>query len=320
MATGNTNYDGNDAFSTELVIKRDFENAWLRKAVALAMIREGKKNWNKGGSVKGTKFLLPVELGGPLTAAAGRADTDEFTAVTPHATTNFFQAEYTIAHYIGTMSDKRSEMVLLKNDRGDWRQGKINQLMGSFTDVLANDEAGTTIDQRTNLLGVQYAIATGNSPGGISQSTDTDWKGQVTTSAGAFSLDLLDAKIDAVDVRNGKIDLIRLAFSSTYNLFGALRQQIAPAQRIQNEQFRAKYGFLNIDYLGAMCVSDNRLASGSIVGQDTSSWYYRGHTHPVRAHEGPIQNTDAVEQVWYMFAVIGCDNPAKNFNLTGATA
>lgn len=326
MATGNSNYLNDVAFSTELVIGRDFNNVWLREAALLAMVQEGKKNWNKGSAFSGSaqtgyKMLIPVALADMTTPANGVTDANEFTAISPHGTAQgaFTQAEYIVAHYRGSMSNKRHEMVLINNQRGNFQQAKVNQLMGSFTNAIADDMASTAADARDAILGVQQVLATSNTVGGIAQGTDTDWAANVTTSAGAFSLDLLDDGIDTAAPRGGNIDLIALAYSSTNNLFGKLRAQIAPAQRIVNGDFKAKYGFVNIDYLGATCISDNRLTAGVICGFDTSTWFYRGDTKPKLSHTGPIQGTDAVEWVYYMFAALGCNHPGRNFRLTSVT-
>lgn len=326
MATGNASYLNNVAFSTELVIGRDFENIWLREAALLASLQEGKKNWNKGSSFTGNastgyKMLLPIALADMTTPAAGVTAANELTAISPHGTAQgaFSQAEFIVSHYRASMSNIRSEMVLINNERGNFQQAKVKQLMGSFTNVMADHLASTTVGAADRITGVQQVLSTSNTVGGISQSTDTDWASNVTTSAGAFSLDLLDDGIDAASPRGGKIDLIELAYSSTNNLFKALRNQIAPAQRINNQEFTAKYGFVNIDYLGAMCMASNRMTSGVIVGYDTSTWFYRGDTKPKLSHTGPLQGTDAVEWVYYMFAALGCNHPGRNFRITGVT-
>lgn len=318
-AGGYTGQPAYTAFATEIVLSREWENVYLRAMPLLAKIKDGKANWNKPGLRKGNLLLLPVLLSANTTLPDGVTDAGELTGISPYATAGFTQAQYNIAHYRGAMYVRESEKQLINNTRGNFMQGKIEQLMADFKNAVADDLASTSADSRTAVLGIQQVLATANTVGNIDQSSDTDWQSNVTTSAGAFSLDMLDDKIDAVAVRNGKIDMMLFAYSSTNNLFGKLRAALSPAERLVNANFKAKYGFTNIEYLDAVCVADNRLTAGVICGFDSSTWFYAGDEKPVGKEVQRYPGTDMDEYMYTLWAGVGCNNPAKNFRLTGVS-
>ena len=318
-AGGYTNQPAYTAFATEISLSKNWENIYLRALPLLAKIKDGKANWNKPGLRKGNLLITPVIFENSGTVPDGVTDANELTAITPYVTNGFTQAQFNIAHYRNAMYVRESEKQLINNTRGNFMQGKIDQLMADFKDAVADDLASANADSRTAVLGIQQALATTNTVGGIDQSSATDWASNVTTSAGAFSLDMLDDKIDACAVRNGKIDMMLFAYSSTNNLFGKLRAALSPAERLVNANFKAKYGFTNIEYLDAVCVADNRLTAGVICGFDSSTWFYCGDEKPVAKEVQRLTGTDADEHMYTLWAGVACNSPAKNFRLTGVS-
>lgn len=331
MATGNTGYTtasgvayagqpAYTAYATEIVVAKRWANAWLRKSPLYAKIVEGKTKFNKQGLRKGNAILIPVTIANASQTADGRADSAELTPLSAYATgAEHTQAQFEIAHYVNNMTLRASEQELVNNTRGNLLDAKINNLIDGFINAIADDLASTSADSREKVLGIQYAIATANSPGKIDQSVDLDWASQVSTAVGAFSLDLIDDKIDAVTPRGGETDLILLSHSSSNNLFGKLRSALAPSERIVNADFKAKAGFNNIEYLGATCVSDNRLTAGVICGLDTSSWYWVGDTAPKQVDVSRLPGTDSREFFYSMWCAVGIDAPQKQWRLTGVS-
>ena len=191
MAAFNTRYQTNasgaqpayTAFAVEQAIGSQWENIWLRTHPLLAKIREGKINWAKGYDISGNLILVPVVSAGPTTAADGVADANELTALTPEQTNDnaFSHAQYIIAHYRGAMWVRASEEELINNKRGGgFLQGKVDQIMDSFTDAIADDLASANADSRTAVIGIRHVTATSNTVGNIAQGTTTDWAAQVT--------------------------------------------------------------------------------------------------------------------------------------------
>ncbi len=322
---GATNTPAYGAFGTEVVLKREWTNIWLRKMPLLAMIYDGKANWNNGSNVNGTRILIPVMIAQMTTVADGVADASELTPITPHGTDGFSQAMYEISHYQGATYITASEMRLINNARGDFKGGKMKQAMDSFSNAIADDLCGTSADARANVVGIQQVIATSNTVGGIAQGTYTDWAGLLQTGAGAFVLDLISDRADLVSARGGKSKLGLFSSTSTNNVWGKLKAAIGAAERITNNDFKKKYGITNIEYEDITCVMENRITgTGATDGRfyllDTDHWYFRGDETPNLYPKQRLEGTGADEYYFDQFLAIGCGDAGKQAGVQGITA
>lgn len=325
MASGNSNFQVSDltVSATDFVFRKRWHNYWMRHTPVLSSIKEGKERWQKVGTISsdGKRALIPVIYDDATTPAAGRSDANELVPIPPTAISGLSQAVYEIAHYIKPLWIKDTQTRLNNDAYANMLEGATQQLMASFANVMANHIEGSSVDSRTNLLGIQYAIAAANTVGGIDQSTETDWRGQVASAVGAFDLDLIDEMMDLISTRNGKVDLIVCSIQGGNNLYGAFRSKIAPAERAVNANFKAKYGFESIVYREATVVGSSRLSNGVICGLDTRSWFYKGDERPRQVMgRDRLQGTDATEQMFNMYGVLGCAGPQRNFKLTGVSA
>lgn len=318
-AGGYTGQPAYTATSTEYSLRKKWGQIWFRAIPLLAMIHNGEANWNREDFRNGNALLLPIIHSDASTTADGVTDANELTPITPYAISGMTQAMYNIAHYRHAMYPRASEKRLNNNTRANLLDGATQQLMDSFKDEQADDLLSANADSRSAMLGVQQVLSTSNTVGGIDQSSTTNWQSKVSTAVGAFTVDLIDEKMDAVDPRGGVTDMIMLANSEStgLNLFSKLRNALAPAERLVNIKFKANYGINSIVYRDATCVSENRLTSGVIVGLHSQSWYHVGDTKPNLDHEIPLQGTDAREHFYNMFVGVGCDHPARNWRLTG---
>lgn len=322
---GATNTPAFGAFGTEVVLRRDWTNIWLRKMPLLAMIRDGKANWNKGTSINGTRMLIPVMMAEMSTAAAGVAYASELTPIDPHLTEGFSQAMYEIASYRAATYITEREMRLINNARGDFKSGKMKQAIDSFSNLIANDLAGTSADSASAVVGIQQVIATGNTVGGIAQGTYSDWQGLLATGAGAFVLELVSDRIDLVSARGGKSKLGLFSSTSTNNVWGKLKAAIGTAERIVNNDFKKKYGITNIEFEDVTCVQDNRITGttstdGRFYLLDTDHWYFRGDEYPKMAPVQRLEGTGSDEYYFSQFLSIGCGDPGKQAGVQGIYA
>lgn len=306
----------------QLRVNDTWEQIWLRHHALLAKIRDGGANWNKGTLQKGNALIIPVMSTGPTTAADGVTNANELTAATPEVSAGFLQAEYPIAHYRHVFWLRESEKQLIDNSKGNFKEGKLKQSMMSLAKVIAADLGGTGTGDEDAVVGVQGVTATANTVGKIDQSSVTDWASNVTTAAGAFDLTMLEDKIDAIHFRGGNANLATFSYTSSLNLFSRLRTAIAPAERIENKEFKVKYGFNNIEYAGLTCVAEyatDYTASGVIVIFDTDTWFYRGDKAPEVQPVQRLTGTDADEYVLTQWVGVACSNPARNGRITGVT-
>lgn len=326
----NTNYGvaGYTAFAIEQVLGRDWNDNVTKAFPLFAAIHDRDLHWNKGFEVKGTKVLVPIMnslVTGMTTSNAGVADANEVPTAWPtyDATQGFTHAEYNLTHLFRTMTIRDSERVVAggKNgERGNLIDGKVKQLMLTFKTVMSDMAAGSTVDSRTSLIGLDYVIATANVVGNIDQSTDATWRGSVQPATGTFSLPSIDNAFDSINQNDGEApDLLLLGNpgGSATNCYGKIRSQIAPAERIVNAEFKARYGFANFVYMDMKAIQDNRAAAGTSKMLTTSSWLFGGPDKPKQGKTQRIAGSDAEEWAYTWWGFLGCKEVRRNHRWAG---
>jgi len=333
----NTNYAGLAAFSIEKVLKRDFEQVQSKSHPLLAFIKKGGKNWNKGFSARGFKMIVPVIVCPPATAAAGVTLANESgspLSTTTGITSGLTQAEYNFAHYRANMIIRDSEIVLGGgNERGLFLQGRTEQLMDDFRRQVATDLSSITADAAgTKVLGVWWPAAATLDSGTLGNITlaatpaGSDpgwWSTNQGAATGTLSLPGIDAAYDGVRryTNDGPDLALGTIRSGGVNVYGRFRSLLAPAERIVNADFQAKYGFVNFMYLGMTVVPDYDI--GSTVDRlglfTTKHWFYGGNDAPQRKETIRIPGTDAMEMFFTQYAGVACNNPLTMWYLNAIT-
>jgi hypothetical protein len=320
------------AFAVEKSMSKKWKAQWTTHAPLLACIKDRDLKFNKGFSVEGLGAIVPLLYADMTNPPAGVADASELTADTPQVTNGFNQALYNYTHLRRGMTIRDSEKVITKNGaRGNLLEGKVIQLTASFKNVMANQIEGTSADSRTSLMGIQYATSQSNTVGGIAQGSNSWWQAQVSNVGGTISLPVIDNMYDSIlqyaaagneddaNIDSSAPDLLLLSFTSSVNVYGKVRELIAPAERIVNAEFKAKYGLVNFMYLDMKCVQSPRLASGTANMLTTSSWLWGGYDQPQAQMPIRLPGTDAEERYYSMWNFLGCDEIRRNGYLYGIT-
>jgi hypothetical protein len=314
----NPNYTGLVAFVAEKSLKKKASVIWTTASALFAMVFENKR-FGEGYRIEGHKAIAPVQYAEQTTAADGVADANELTAITPYVTSGFTQAEYEFAHYRAAMYLRDSEKKLIKGGgvRQGFVEGKVKQITESFRKAIAVDMASANAGTREAVMGLRYLLSTSNSPGNISQTTYPVWAAGSATGAGPFHLGLIDDQYDRiVNLGRGMPDLCLLSYASSNNVFGKMRDSIAPSQLLTHERKLAKYGFTSFEYLDMQCVQDGRLGTalaGSAAVLSTHSFVAGAlSSTPERAHDTPLEGTDADEIVFNWWLFWGNTDPALN--------
>ena len=327
---GNSNFGGYDASgiaaNAAFAIEKSLSKSWTLayKAIhpILNLIRD-TPNWNKDGVVQGKQMIVPIVISAATTAPAGVTDANELSAMTYNRTAGFTQAQYEYTHIRGNYTLTESEIKLLAGPtgtaRGNILTGKAAQLTQDFKDVLANMLSGSSADARDNVMGVLYPMSTSATVGNISQSSNAAWRANVSSSVGALSLPVIDNVYDTCCNKGMPTVMICSSPPSGVNSYGRLRSLIAPALRLNDPEFTAKYGLTNMTYNEMHAVRDQRMATGYIALIDPKTWFFSGDTNPVRHHQQPIPATDAYECVYTLWAGLAVDNPGANGVLSGIT-
>jgi hypothetical protein len=316
--SANSNYANLVTFVAEKSVRKKSSIIWTTANPLFSKVFESKK-FNSGFRIEGHKAITPINFAEQTTAADGVADASELTPVSPYVTSGFSQAEYEYAHYRVPMYIRNSEKKLIQGGgvRQNFMEGKTNQLVESFKKAIAEDMVSANNGSRTAVLGLRYLLATGNSPGNISQSTYPVWAAGVKTGAGPFHLGLIDNEFDRImALGRGVADMVLLSFTSTNNVFGKMRDAIAPSQLITQPTSVAKYGFVSFRYLEMDCVMENKLGgalAGSAAVLSTDSFVAGALTDaPERVHSTPLEGTDAEELMFNWWLFYGCDDIARN--------
>lgn len=321
MAVANQEFLNATAFAADQVLTREFKDVWTT-AHPLIKVLSNKGSWNKGGSMKENKFILPITYVGPATAANGKSDANSLTPITPYALAGFTQSEWEFTRMEGAWYLRPHERKLLMNGtRGNLIQGAVSQMMGSFKEAVSDDLAGNSACSRENVQGLRHALNTGNTVGGIDQSDGSNgfWHARVDTSGGTFDIADVDDDYDgiATEGRNTP-DLLLLSHNSTVNMFGKMRDNIAPHLRVNSVKKTTEFGFVNFEYMGMTCVLDNRLGAalsttGGFMMLSTDAWYWRGDMKPTLLEDrSRLEGTGAYEYYYEWWLALGCQDIAVN--------
>lgn len=321
MAAGNTEFLNATAFAADLVLEKQFTDVWTTAHPFIKVLSKGS-NWNKGYTMKENKAILPIIYTGPSTAAAGCADADSMTAITPYALAGFTASEWEFTRYHGAWFLRPHERKLLVGgSRGNILQGAVMQMVGSFKEAVSDHIAGNSAAARENLQGLRHALSTTNTVGGIDQSDGSNgfWHARVSTAGGTFTTSDVDSDYDAIATEGrGAPDLLLLSHNATVNLFGKMRDAVAPLQRIQGAPKVAKFGFPSFEYLDMMCVLDNRLGAalsttGGYQMLSTDAWYWGGDLRPTLLEQRDRrQGTGTYEYYYEWWCFLGTNDVAKN--------
>ena len=339
MPAGHSSYKVDDytAFSIEKVIRRDWKFQITKANPLIACISERRLKFHRGHRISDLAALVPLiytDIAAFNENTAGVSDANEVPTGWPDydPTEGFTHARYEFTHLRRPVTFKDSEKKLTANSqRGNLVDGKIKQLMSKFRTIIATMASGSNASSRLKLLGLQHAIATSNTVGGIDQSDSSNdwWRGIVNNVGAALSSlteinDLFDEIATEADDSGDteEADLLLLSFSggSSVNVYNQVREQIDPQERFTHKAFKVKYGIKNFDYMGMKCVRDNRGGSGQAVMLTTSTWHYGGMKNPRELAPARILGSDADERFFNLWCFLACDEIRRNGRLTGITA
>lgn len=338
MALGaNSSYADLAAFSIEQSLKKTFTQTQVESHALLALIKEGKTNWNKGFSVSGFKMIVPVVNSTPGIATAGVALGSETTAInsgtyTAGITTGLTQAEYQFAHYRNNIVIRDSELVLgANNARGLFLDARTKQIEIDFSRQLATDLSNITADsQGVKVLSIWWPAAAtlgSSTMGGIqleSAPAGNDpgyWATNQTAAVGILTRPVVDTTFNRLR-KFGNPDLMLCTVrTGGVDVYGRVLNIVDPAERIVNANFEAKYGFTNVMYRGMNVCPDYDI--GSTVDRlgmfDTRYWFYGGYDAPKRQETVRLPGTDATELFFTQYCGIACSNPRTCWALNAIT-
>ncbi len=334
----NPNFQVSDytAFAIEQRLQRDWEIQYCKSNPLLACIRDGDLNFRKGYTVSGTKAIVPVIFSGSGLDEnnIGIADGNQIPGAWPTfpGTQGFSQFEFAYGHFERSMTILSTDRKLgggTSGARGNLIDGKTTQLMADWKIAYAQMISGGAADSRTRLVGVDYAIATANTYGGVDRTAaGAAWaRGNVAAAPSPIlGFPAINDLFDTLSSETGEDgaedapDLLMLTYpAGGVNLYSKLRELIAPNERFMHEDFQAKYGISHFDYMGMKCVKETRGAGGQVKMLNTKTWVWGGQEIPEQLEEIRIPGSSAKERRFEAYNFLGCKAPRKNGRRTGFT-
>lgn len=208
----------------------------------------------------------------------------------------------------------------LKNS-GDAQQLALLRSKMQIAEKTLKDDLGTGLysdgTDTKSIVGLRDVVATDQTVGGISQSTNSWWQAQVDSTTTTLSISAMNATYENCVVDSEKPSVI-LTTRTLYNSYYALLQ---PQQRFMDES-TAKGGFQSLMFNGAPVIADSHCPASNMffINEKHAMLFY----HPKRnmtfePFQKPINQQVKVSRFLWMGA-FGSSNNRLHGRLSAATS
>uniref|UniRef100_A0A6M3K3D9 Putative capsid protein n=1 Tax=viral metagenome TaxID=1070528 RepID=A0A6M3K3D9_9ZZZZ len=175
-----------------------------------------------------------------------------------------------------------------------------------FTEAIYADQGSKAI------IPIGTALATTGTYGEISKTTYSWWRGQVNSTGGVFSMDMLQARYGACSDGPLQPDLI----ITTQAIYDKIWLRVQPQQRgnLENTPGLAKVGFSGISFNKATIVVDKYCPAGYIFVLNTDFWklvVHKKRNMSWTEKKVPINQDAWTRQLLWMGALL-CVGPRWN--------
>lgn len=262
----------------------------------------------------GTSIMVPLNYA--TTSASGwytGADT-----LSTSDNENITAAEYAWKQIYANISITRLDE--LKNS-GDAQKIALVKSKVQIAEKTIMDTMGTALynDGTTNnaLVGLRAIVGTSSTIGGIAQSTNSWWAGQVDSSSTTFSISALQTQFNAASIDSDGPSVI-MATRANYNRYYA---QLQPQQRFMDSE-SAKGGFASLMFNGIPFIADSHCPANHIFGLNENYLHLFVHKDEDMRFEPfqkPINQNVKVAKVFWMGA-LGSSNNRLHFKLSAVAA
>lgn len=262
----------------------------------------------------GTSIMVPLNYA--TTSASGwytGADT-----LSTSDNENITAAEYAWKQIYANISITRLDE--LKNS-GDAQKIALVKSKVQIAEKTIMDTMGTALynDGTTNnaLVGLRAIVGTSSTIGGIAQSTNSWWAGQVDSSTTTFSISALQTQFNAASIDSDGPSVI-MATRANYNRYYA---QLQPQQRFMDSE-SAKGGFASLMFNGIPFIADSHCPANHIFGLNENYLHLFVHKDEDMRFEPfqkPINQNVKVAKVFWMGA-LGSSNNRLHFKLSAVAA
>lgn len=288
-----------NAITDKYFIKKMFDNIFDSNVV-LKKIMDGGSYKSVSG---GTQIYVPLNYA--QTTASGWYRGADTLSTTDND--NITAAAYDwCSVYAGVAITEEDE---LKN-AGDAEQLNLLKSKMQIAEKTLKDLMGTGVfsdgSTTNSIVGLRDIVATDQTVGGISQTDNSWWRGQVDSSTTTTTISALNSVFQNCSVDSEKPDLI-VGTRSTYNYYYAMLQ---PQQRFQDDKTAAG-GFQNLMFNGAPFVHDSHCPSSHVFMLNLAHlhlFYHPKRNMAFEPFQKPINQQVKVSRILWMGALGSSNN------------
>lgn len=275
--------------------------------------RAKKKSWY-GTRDGGVSVIYPLNYA-LATAAGWYAGADTLSNVDNDVISG---AEYNWKQrYVSIIISRRDELVNSGDSQIlDLVKSKTQVCEKTMSDGLADAvyNAGTTTNA---IAGLRSIVDSGNTVGGIDQSTYSWWQSQEDSTTTTLTMASLQTMHTALSINNEQPTVI-LATRANYNRYYALLQ---PQQRFMDSD-SAKGGFQSLMFNGVPFIAGSKVPSSHIFMLNESYLHLDAHKDEdmrFSKFQEPVNQNVKVAKIYWM-GVFGTDNARMHGKMTAVAA
>ena len=299
-----------NAITEKFFMKKLFDNIFDSNPLLQKMMKSGSYKSTSGG----TQIYVPLNYA--TTSASGWYSGADTLSTTDND--NITAAAYDWKSlYAGVSITEEDE---LKNS-GDAAQLNLLKSKMQIAEKTLKDSLGTGLfsDGTTakSIVGLRDIVAVDQTVGGISQSTNSWWQGQVDSSTAVNTIAAMNAVYQDCTVDSEQPDLIATT-RSIYNTYYAL---LLPQQRFMDESM-AKGGFQSLMFNGAPVVHDSHCPTSNMFQINLSHlhlFYHPNRNMAFEPFQKPINQQVKISRFLWMGA-LGSSNNRLHGRLSALTS
>jgi len=303
-------YDQISAITQKKFIPKMYDNIFDSDALLARIMKKDAYKKLTGG----TSVMVPLNYA--LTSAAGW-----YTGVETLDTTDNDQitsAEYTWKQTYANISISRRDELINSGDCQiiDFVKSKTQIAEKTLTDYLQDGIYSSGTNSKS-IVGLGSVIGTGNTVGGISQTTYSWWASQVDTTTTTLTLGARQTMFNNLSI-NSEQPTVIMATRANYNRYYALLQ---PQQRFVDGD-TAKAGFSNLMFNGTPFIVGSKVPTNNIMMLNEAYLMLGVHKDEdfrFEPFQKPINQNVKVAKVYWM-GTFGSSNNRMHGKLSAVAA
>lgn len=302
-------YDQISAITLKYYVPKMYDNIFNSNPL---LQRHKKKSYEKVDG--GVSVMVPLNYAVPTASGwyAGydtlsTSDNDQITA-----------AEYSWKQLYTNISVSRLDELKNSGDAAilGLVKNKVKVAEKQMEDLLGTGLFSNATDAKS-IVGLRQIIATANTVGGISQSSNSWWQAQVDSTTTTLSLSAMLTQFNLATI-NSAAPSVLIGTRSIYNSYYALLQ---PQQRFSDSDTAAG-GFASLLFNGAPVIPDSHCPSSNLfmLNEDyLHLWVHKDEDMRFEPFQKPINQNVKVAKIYWMGAY-GTSNARLHGLLSAITA